>query len=163
MATRGVVYVHSAPAAICPHVEWAISGVLGDRVCLSWTEQPASAGALRADMTWSGKPGTAGRIARALKSWSMLRFEVTEDPSAGADGERICHVPGRGVWRAQVSANGDLVIAEDQLRTVLAAATSLEGVRHELAELLGASVDAELEPYRRAGDGTVVTWLHHVG
>ena len=46
---------------------------------------------------------------------------------------------------------------------MLAAATSLEGVRHELAELLGASVDAELEPYRRAGDGTVVTWLHHVG
>ncbi|HJQ47708.1 MAG TPA: DUF3145 family protein, partial [Amycolatopsis sp.] len=26
--TRGVVYVHSSPSAVCPHVEWAISGTL---------------------------------------------------------------------------------------------------------------------------------------
>ncbi len=163
MVTRGVVYVHSAPAAICPHVEWAISGVLGDRVSLSWTAQPASAGVLRADLGWTGKPGTAGRIANALKAWPMLRFEVTEDPSPGSDGERICHLPGRGIWRAQMSANGDLVVGEDQLRSVMAAATSLEALRHKLDDLLGESIDAELEPYRRAGDGTVVTWLHHVG
>ena len=163
MVTRGVVYVHSAPAAICPHVEWAISGVLGDRVSLSWTAQPAAPGALRADLGWTGKPGTAGRIAKALKAWPMLRFEVTEDPCAGSDGERICHLPGRGIWRSQMSANGDLVVGEDQLRTVMAAATSLETLRHRLDDVLGESVDAELEPYRRAGDGTVVTWLHHVG
>ena len=29
MTTRGVLYVHSAPRALCPHVEWAIAGVLG--------------------------------------------------------------------------------------------------------------------------------------
>ncbi|HMY08804.1 MAG TPA: DUF3145 family protein, partial [Marmoricola sp.] len=22
-ATRGVVYIHSAPSALCPHIEWA--------------------------------------------------------------------------------------------------------------------------------------------
>ncbi|MGH3424385.1 MAG: DUF3145 family protein, partial [Nocardioidaceae bacterium] len=27
IATRGVVYVHSAPSALCPHVEWAVAGV----------------------------------------------------------------------------------------------------------------------------------------
>ena len=32
MPTRGVVYVHSAPLAVVPHVEWAIARVLGSRV-----------------------------------------------------------------------------------------------------------------------------------
>ena len=72
-------------------------------------------------------------------------------------------MPGRGIWRAQISANGDVVLGEDQLRSVLAAATSLEAVRHQLGDLLGAHIDAELEPYRRAGEGTAVTWLHQVG
>ena len=61
--TRGVVYVHSAPAAICPHVEWAIGSVTGGRVTLSWTAQPALPGTLRADLAWSGPAGTAGTLA----------------------------------------------------------------------------------------------------
>jgi hypothetical protein len=161
--TRGVVYVHSAPAAICPHVEWAIASVTGGRVTLSWTAQPAAPGSLRADASWSGKAGTAGRLAKALKAWPMVRFEITEEPSPGVDGERICHVPGRGIWRAAMSANGDVLLGEDQVRAVLASATGLEGVQHKLADLLGAHIDAELEPYRRAGEGTAVTWLHQVG
>ena len=161
--TRGVVYVHSAPAAICPHVEWAMASVTGGRVTLSWTAQPASPGSLRADASWSGAPGTAGKLANALKAWPMLRFEITEEASPGVDGERICHLPGRGIWRAAMSANGDVVLGEDQVRSVLAGATNLEAVHHKLAELLGAHVDAELEPYRRAGEGTAVTWLHQVG
>ncbi len=161
--TRGVVYVHSAPAAICPHVEWAIGSVTGGRVMLSWTAQPASPGVLRADVAWSGSPGTAGKLAKALKAWPMLRFEITEEASPGVDGERICHVPGRGVWRAAMSANGDVMLAEDQLRSALAAATSLDALQHKLSDLLGAPIDAELEPYRRAGEGTAVTWLHQVG
>lgn len=160
---RGVIFVHSAPAAICPHVEWAISGVLGDRVSLSWTAQPAAPGQLRAEASWRGEPGTGGRIASALRAWPMLRFEITEDASVGSDGERVCHVPGRGLWRTAVSADGDVVIGEDQLRTLMARATSLEGLRHALSGAIGADVDAELEPYRRAGEGTVVTWLHQVG
>ena len=124
--TRGVVFVHSAPAAICPHVEWAISGVTGGRVSLSWTEQPARPGSLRADASWSGRPGTGARLANALKAWPMLRFEVTEEASPGVDGERICHVPGRGVWRAAISANGDVVLGEDQVRSLLASASTLE-------------------------------------
>lgn len=27
--TTGVVYVHASPAAVCPHVEWALSSTLG--------------------------------------------------------------------------------------------------------------------------------------
>src|ERR1700712_4684252 len=116
---QGVIFVHSAPAAICPHVEWAISGVLGDRVTLTWTAQPASPGQLRAEVRWKGEPGTAGRIATAMRAWPMVRFEITEDASAGSDGERVCHVPGRGLWRAAVSANGDVILGEDQIRALM--------------------------------------------
>ncbi|HYI55456.1 MAG TPA: DUF3145 family protein, partial [Microlunatus sp.] len=24
--TRGVLYVHAAPSALCPHIEWAVGG-----------------------------------------------------------------------------------------------------------------------------------------
>lgn len=163
MVARGVVFVHSAPAAVCPHVEWAISGVLGDRVSLSWTAQPAMPGTLRAEVSWTGAPGTAGRLAKAIKAWPMVRFEVTEEASAGNDGERLCHLPGRGIWRATISANGDVMLGEDQLRTLLDKATTLDGLRHAIGHALGAEVDAELEPFRRAGEGTPVTWLHQVG
>lgn len=163
MATRGVVYIHSAPAAICPHAEWALSSVLGERVSLSWTSQPAAPGQLRADVSWRGEAGTAGRLAAALKVWPMVRFEITEDPSPGVDGERICHIPGKGVWRATMSANGDVLVSEDRIRALLEHGYAAEKLAHELQHILGADVDADLEPFRRAGEGTPVNWLHQVG
>ena len=51
---RGVVFVHSAPSALCPHIEWAVAGVLGVPVSLDWTPQPAQAGTYRAELFWSG-------------------------------------------------------------------------------------------------------------
>src|SRR5262249_13707155 len=105
--TRGVVYVHSTPLAVCPHVEWAIARVLCTPVRLEWSAQPVEPSARRAEYVWSGRPGTGGEIAAALRQWSMLRFEVTEEPSPGVDGERFMHVPGRGLFRASTSANGD--------------------------------------------------------
>src|SRR4051812_32879844 len=61
--TRGVVYVHSTPLAVCPHVEWAIARVLGAPVRLEWDAQPVEPGARRADYVWAGPPGTGGDLA----------------------------------------------------------------------------------------------------
>ncbi len=163
MNARGVVFVHSSPTAVCPHVEWAISGVLGARVSLQWTAQPAAPGLLRTECTWSGPAGSAGALAGALRAWPMLRFEVTEQPSPGLDGERFCFVPGLGLWRARTSANGDIVVGEDQLRALAANARTGETFAHLLDQLLGAAWDEALEPFRRAADGAPVTWLHRVG
>jgi hypothetical protein len=174
VSTRGVVYVHSSPAAVCPHVEWAISGTLGTRVTLHWTAQPAAQGQLRAECTWVGTVGTGGRLVAALRAWPMLRFEVTEEASPGVDGERFCYVPGLGLWRARTSANGDVVVGEDQLRALVAAtmpggpngrsgSRGPEAFAHQVDQLLGAAWDEALEPFRRAGDGAPVAWLHQVG
>src|SRR3712207_7714595 len=74
----------------------------------------------------------------------------------------LSYVPGHGVFRAPTSANGDLVVSEQQLRNLAANATSIEAFRHGVDELLGAAWDADLEVYRHAGDGSPVTWLHQV-
>ena len=58
MTTRGVLYVHSAPRALCPHVEWAVAGVLGTRVNLDWIRQPAAPGTWRSEFSWQGQAGT---------------------------------------------------------------------------------------------------------
>lgn len=160
--TSGVVYIHSSPSAVCPHIEWAISGSLGVRAELRWTAQPAAPGQLRTECDWSGEPGTGARLAAALRAWPVLRFEVTEDPSPGVDGQRFCHVPDLGLWRACTSANGDIVISEDQLRS-LATQGSGETFGHRVEQILGAAWDDALEPFRRAGEGAPVTWLHSVG
>ncbi len=163
MPTRGVIYVHSSPPAVCPHVEWAIGRVLRTPVRLEWTAQPADASTLRAECTWSGRPATGAELATALRQWPMLRFEVTEEASAGVDGERIMYVPSRGVFRATTSANGDIVAGEDQLRSLMATARGPEALAHGLDQLLGTAWDAELEPFRYAGDGAPVTLLTQVG
>ena len=162
-STHGVVYVHSSPSAVCPHVEWAISGTLGVRAELSWTAQPAAPGQLRSECAWTGEAGTGAKLVGALKAWPMIRFEVTEDPSDGIDGERYCYAPGLGLWRARTGASGDIVVGEDQLRAIAGKSRGGESFAHAVDELLGASWDDALEPFRRAGDGAPVTWLHRVG
>ena len=88
-ATRGVLYVHSAPSALCPHIEWAVGGVLGNAVSLDWTPQPAQAGTYRAEFSWLGDAGTAAAIASALRGWNHLRFEITEEPTTAHRGRPL--------------------------------------------------------------------------
>ena len=159
MPTRGVVYVHSAPLAVAPHVEWAIARVLGGPVRLEWAAQPADPTTRRTECSWTGQPGTGAEFVSALRGWPMLRFEVTEEPSPGYDGERYMHVPGRGLFRAAVSVSGDLLFTENQIRGVLGTARGSEAMAHALDRLLGTAWDAELEPYRIAGEGAPATWL----
>jgi hypothetical protein len=148
---------------VCAHVEWAIARVLSTPVSLRWSAQPVEPSARRSECTWSGRPGTGAEIAAGLRQWPMIRFEVTEEPSPGVDGQRFMHVPGRGLFAANVSANGDIVLGEDRLRGLMASARGPEGLAHALDRALGTAWDAELEPYRYAGDGAPATWLTRVG
>jgi hypothetical protein len=161
VSARGVFYVHSAPPALCPHVEWAAAGVLGVPVSLPWSDQPVAPGTLRAELSWEGRAGTAAAIASALRSWTMLRYEITEDATPGCDGIRYSSTPSLGVFTAVIGANGDILVPEDRLRAALAgAAAGQAALEEELERLLGRPWDDELEPFRRAGDGAPVRWLH---
>jgi Protein of unknown function (DUF3145) len=163
VTTRGVLYVHSAPRALCPHVEWAVAGVLGTRVNLDWIRQPASPGTWRSELSWQGEPASASKLASALRGWQLLRFEVTAEPSPGAEGERYSCTPDLGIFHAVTGVHGDIMIPEDRLRAALVRARSGESeLEAELARLLGKPWDDELEPFRYAGEGAPVRWLHQV-
>ncbi|MCB9413335.1 MAG: DUF3145 domain-containing protein [Actinobacteria bacterium] len=151
------------------HVSWALERVLDSEVNLEFTPQPALEGALRCEYAWHGTPGTGSRIATELRAFPGLRFEVTEDPTPGADGERYSCTPELGIFRATIATNGDVLVGEEQLREMLgrSMAASILGeefnMEDELELLMGRPWDDELEPFRHAGDGAPVRWLNQVG
>lgn len=161
---RGVLFVHSCPRALSPHVQWAVTRVMDDDIELSWQPQPVLPGAVRAEYAWRGEPGTAARLATSLRGFTGLRFEVTEEPGAGREGERFSVTPALGVYRACIGPHGDVLIPEDRVRSAMTqSAQSGESLRDLLEDLLGARWDEELEPFRYAGDGDRVRFLHRVG
>lgn len=160
---RGVVFIHACPRALSPHVEWALSQVLGLDACLEWTSQPVSAGTVRGELSWQAHPGTGAAIASALAGFAKLRYEVTEEPTPGREGERFAVTPSLGMFRATVGIHGDMMVSEDRLRAVMAEAEADTTLEEQLKQLLGSAWDEELEPFRFAGEGTSVRWLHRVG
>ena len=182
MSVRGVLQVHSAPPALCSHVEWAVAGVLGVPVSLPWVGQAAAPGMVRAELDWQGSPGTSAAITSALAGWGRLRFEATEEASPGCDAVRYSCTPDLGVFSAVTMANGDILIPESRLRAVMALAAAapvmagaprpgapgslpdrVGSLEDEIDRLLGQPWDDELEPFRCAGDGAPVRWLHATG
>lgn len=161
--TSGVLFVHSAPAALCAHVEWAVAGALGTPVDLTWAPQPARSGHYRCEYTWSGSVGTASTMVSALRGWEHLLFEVTEDATYLSEGARFSSTPELGVFHAVTGLHGDIMIPEDRLKAaVVKAAITGVPLEAEIDKLLGRAWDEALEPFRYAGEGAPVRWLHHV-
>ena len=163
-SSRGVIYIHSAPRALCPHLEWAVGRALGRAVNFEWSEQPVLSGARRTEFFWEGPVGSGAALASAIRGGEHLRFEVSEDPTPRSDGGRWMHTPGLGIHYAQTDASGNVVIGEDRLRYAmeLAGGDAFE-LQRELHVALGAAWDEELEPFRHASDEVPVVWLHKVG
>jgi hypothetical protein len=162
--SAGVLYVHSAPRALSPHVEWAISRVLGQGVNFEWIAQPVLNGSVRTEYTWQGPVGSGAAMASALHGWSHLRFEVTEDAAPGIDGGRWAHTPALGIFHSAVDAAGNMVISENRVRAILDfAGDDADLMRVGLSRSLGEAWDAELDVFRYASDAAPVRWLHRVG
>ncbi|AWE42568.1 MULTISPECIES: DUF3145 domain-containing protein [unclassified Actinobaculum] len=163
-ATRGVIFIHSVTPAVQPHVEWAVASVLGYEPHFEWTRQPALPSMNRAETSWTGEAGTGAMLASALGGWEHLRFEITEDPTAVSEGGRWSCTPGLGIFFAQTDMTGNVVVPENRIRAALdqAGEDSAE-LRRLLDVALGQAWDDELEPFRYAGAGAPVRWLHRVG
>ena len=159
--TRGVVHILSAPTAPCPHVEWALSSVLGPATSVEWEGQPVAPGQHRAEVHWTAPAGTGARLASALRGWPHLRFEITEEPSAGVDGSRWSHTPDLGIFHATTDVSGNIMVSEDRIRYAYEAGAGDPSVlMHELSLALGEAWDDELEPFRLAAAHANVRWLH---
>lgn len=154
---RGVVFVHSCPRALMPHVDWAIERAVDRTRPYEWSAQQILSGMSRCEMQWFGQPGAGAQIASALRGFPNLRFEVTEETDS-ALGERFCFTPALGMFRAATGPTGDIVVGEERLRALLVSPNLSAGVE----QLLGQDWDEELEPFRMVGD-TGVRWLTRVG
>src|SRR5690625_4525413 len=115
-------------------------------------------------MSWQAPQGTGARLTAARRGWAHLRHEVTEEPSAGVDGGRWSHTPELGIFHAVTDVHGNIVVPEDRVRAVLERCVGdAHRMREEMDLVLGQSWDDELEPFRYAGAGAPVRWLHRVG
>lgn len=160
---RGMILIHSASAALCPHIEWAIGSVLGNRVQVTWTTQPAEPGAKRGEWSWTGPVGTGAALSSALARLMQLRFEVTEEPTSASDGQRYSYTPDLGSFTAVVGTYGDILVPEDRLRHAVANdALGGEPIHKALERLLGVPWDEELDVFRHATEDAPVRWLHQV-
>lgn len=161
---RGVVYIHSAPRALCPHLEWAVGRALGRAVNFEWADQPVLSGSRRAEFFWEGPAGTGAALATGVRGWEHLRFEVTEDPTPRSDGGRWMHTPDLGIHYAQMDTAGNVVVPEERIRYAMevSAGDPFE-LKRELDIALGSAWDEELEPFRHAGDDATIVYLHKVG
>lgn len=159
----GMLSVLACPPALCPHLEFAVSGALSATVSLTWSAQPARPGHLYAGLEWRGAPATAGRLATRLRRLGHVTFEVVEGPSPGCDAERYSYTPDLGLHRVGIAANGDVVIGEAALRALLERGEGRDTLSRGLHRLLGTDWDDLLEPLRRGSHGAPVTWLRRTG
>jgi hypothetical protein len=103
-------------------------------------------------------------MASTLRGYPNMRFEVTEDPAAGTNGHRYVSTPSLGLWSTPMGVFGETFISEARLRGAVASAASTgTSVMQAVEDVLGTPWDRELEPFRYAGDGVPVRWLHQVG
>lgn len=160
---RGMVFIHSTPAALCPHIEWALGAILGGSHAIEWTNQPAESGSRRGELPWRARSGSGASIASRLATFGRLRFEVTEEASAGSDGQRYAWTPTLGAFNATIGVHGDILIGEDSIKQAIARdALGRETIYQGLEQLLGIPWDDELEVFRHASDDAPVRWLHKV-
>lgn len=159
---HGVIFIHSCARAVSPHLEWALARVFGKPVAVDWADQPIDPGAVRCEILWAGPVGSGAKIASALLAFQQVRHEVTEDPSPGRSGERFAATPTLGLFRADIGGSGDVMVSENRLRSALAQADVAGGLAEEIARLIGAPWDDELEPFRCAHEDSTVRVLHAV-
>ncbi len=160
---RGMIFIHSTPAALCPHLEWSLTAVLGTTVSLQWTHQPVETGSRRAEYSWTGPSGSSALLASKLAGFGRVRFEVTEDATPGSDGQRHSYTPTLGPFSATVGVHGDILVGEEQIKqAIVRDALGREPIHGALERLLGSPWDDELEVFRHASDDAPVRWLHQV-
>ena len=167
-SVTGRVWIHSAPAALCPHIEWAFAaanitaGGFGDRrIRPAWAHQLANG---------SSHGGTAGGAAVAayccevelacpesairklvadLMRWENLAFEIAIDASL-----RICVTPELGYFEAATDEAGNIQVGEMQLRAIMAQhAGDAEALTSAIDAALGGPWDKALEPLRMGAAG----------
>jgi hypothetical protein len=154
MHVTGFLVIHSAPAALRPHIEWGLQSILGTWVCLEWKNQPHAPGTFRTTLEFRDRIGTGAKIATALKAWHYLRFEMREESEIG--GEFFRFTPELGIHRSDIDGAGSIMISEHLITSSLAKAFDEESLREEFERILGNQWELALKPFRGVELGEVM-------
>ena len=157
MPTRGVVFIQRLPSSP-PVLTW--SGPF-----LRYSEstspsngpgQPVAPGSVRGELSRQA-PRAPGRPWPVLSS--VLRFEVTEEPTSTREGERFCGHSGLGMFRATIGIHGDMMLSEDRVHSAMADAADSDDLTKRLRHLLGAEGTRNSNRSRLCREGASVRWL----
>ena len=132
------------------HIEWAINQALGQVVSFTWVNQPLNPGSKAMEFGYKHHLPIAAKVAIALKAWHYIRFEVREVNKNTQDAIFYRATPELGLHQVSTASNGDVVLNENQVNTILRNSLSYEKLQSNLENALGVNWDIELEPYRLA-------------
>ena len=142
---RGYLVIHSAPSALCRHLEWAVANLLGPSIALTWRPQPLLPGTQRTACEWRDKEGKGAELVSSLRDWHYLRFEVREESLR----EEVLYrfTPNLGIHRAVIDGAGSVMIGENQITHALE--QNDDEMRTLIEKSLGTAWDLELDQFRR--------------
>jgi hypothetical protein len=146
----GRIQIYSTPSALIQHIEWAINQALGQVHSLSWVNQPLNPGSKAMEFEYKVQMPIAAKLSTALKAWHYIRFEVREINKNTQDSTFYRATPELGLHQVSATTNGDVVLNENQINTILKNSLSYEKLQANLENALGVNWDIELEPYRIA-------------
>ena len=152
----GRILIYSTPAALMQHIEWAINQALGQVISFSWVNQPLNPGSKAMEFEYKYHLSVAAKITTALKAWHYIRFELRELNKSTQETIFYRVTPELGVHQVSAATNGDVVLNENQINTIIKNSLSYEKLQVNLENALGISWDIELEPYRIALAGPML-------
>jgi hypothetical protein len=160
---EGMVFIHSATSVLLPHIEWALGRLLGGPVGLQWTPQPLRPGHFRSELAWNSDPSFGSVASSELLGWGSIAFEIVQDEVAGSVGWRWSYTPSLGLFQGQIDSFGNVLVNEHKIMALaeLAGSTNAD-LRTQLRLAVGEPWERELEPLRRAAEGSPVVWLKSV-
>lgn len=161
-AVSGWLEIFSAPNSLHTHIQWSLSEVLGQQINLQWSNQPLVPGSGQCRLRFTGAPGIAGTIARALAGWHYLRFDISEEASTGCDGSRYLATPTLGLFHGCIGGSGDTYLSEHRIRSVIDnALRNGRDIESAIEDALGTPWEEELARFRVGQEG--MRWLHVAG
>jgi hypothetical protein len=152
ISTQGMVFIHSAPRALLPHLEWTMGRILGGPVSPRWL--PIGPAQFRTEFHWQGDVFAGTDLTSQLMGWKSIRFEVT------TDNYRWSFTPKLGLFHSETDAAGNLLVNEFRLKEALqtAGSNAIE-LQRQMRMLMGQPWDDELEQFRMQGADAPIIWL----
>ncbi|MGH1554088.1 DUF3145 family protein [Streptomyces sp. L7] len=138
-------------------------GARRTRVSLDWIRQPAAPGTWRSEFLLAGRGGNGVQAGVRPPRLAPPPLRGHRRALPHRRGRALQLHPDLGIFHAVTGIHGDILIPEDRLRAALTRSQQGEtDLEADIAKLLGKPWDDELEPFRYAGEGAPVRWLHQV-